>query len=206
MKQALIIVDVQKDFCEGGSLEVKNANEIIPLINKIKQKFEENNSLIILTQDYHPQDHISFNNSPYINDEHLELEELTLMWRGKFPPHCIMGSVGAEFHNDLLISGKEVIVKKGDNKLNESFSGFSNPKLVEKLKEDEIQKVFVVGLAYDFCVAHTALDSKKLGYETYVISDASRGIYETTMKSTNDEFCQSGVNVILSVDLKNHLN
>jgi nicotinamidase/pyrazinamidase len=206
MKQALIIVDLQNDFCEGGSLEVKNANEIIPLINNIKQIFEEKFSLIILTQDYHPHDHISFNSSPYKDDNHLDLDELTKTWRGKFPPHCIIDSFGAELHKDLNLSGKEFIIKKGDNKYKESFSGFENPKLAEKLKGEDIKEVFVVGLAYDFCVGHTALDSKLLGYETYVISDASRGISDSTIKSTDEEFNLAGVKVIQSIDLKNYIN
>ncbi len=206
MKQALIIVDVQNDFCKDGSLEVPNANEIIPVINHIRANFDNKFNLIFLTKDFHPKDHISFNNCHFSNDQTLELDEMTQKWRGAFPPHCIQGTTGADFHEELKIKGNEQIIRKGENKLKEAFSGFSNPLLEETLRKEAVERVFVVGLAYEFCVAYTAVDSKIFGFETFVIADACRGITESSINSMNTKFCELGVNIIQSEELIKYIN
>ncbi len=205
MNSALIIVDIQNDFCESGSLAVPNANQIIPIVNSIRDDFEENFSLVIATQDFHPEDHISFNNSPYLKDDIPGLDEVTLKWKGAFPPHCVQGTPGANLHPDLKIIKNEVIIQKGQDKYKESFSGFGNPQLEQVLKEKNITKVFVVGLAYDFCVGSTALDSKKAGFDTYVIKDASRGISQPTLDDMENRFKNAGITIINSQELKNYL-
>ena len=206
MKQALIIVDVQNDFCQGGSLEVNGANEIIPVINKIRENFDEKFSLIVLTQDYHPEDHISFKDSPHLQNQALELDEITEKWKGAFPPHCVKSTNGAEFHKDLNLNGSEIIFRKGENSLRESFSGFGNPLLLDCLKGQEIKRLFLVGLAYDFCVGCTALDACEFGFETIVIQDACRGISENSINSTNEKFQNKGIKIISSHDLLNNIN
>jgi nicotinamidase/pyrazinamidase len=202
MKNALIIVDVQNDFCEGGSLAVPKAKEVIPIINEIRKKFEEKFTLIIATKDFHPEDHISFNNSPLLIDETLKLDELTQKWKGAFPPHCIQGTSGAEFHPLLNFRGNEKVILKGENKIRESFSGFGNPLLRELLEKLEINQVFVAGLAYDFCVGYTALDSSSAGLNTYLIKDASKAISDATTADIENKFILNGVNVISSEEVE----
>jgi nicotinamidase/pyrazinamidase len=202
MKNALIIVDVQNDFCDGGSLAVPKANEIIPIINLIREKYEDKFSLVLATRDYHPSDHISFNNSPYLSDDSLELDEITKKWKGAFNPHCIQGTPGADFHSELIIKGNEKVILKGFDKLKESFSGFGNPNLRELLEKNEIKQVFIVGLAYDFCVGYTALDSSEACFSTFVIKDASREISQATLLDIENRFSKSGVAIIKTDDLK----
>ena len=194
---ALIIVDVQNDFCENGSLEVKKANEIIPLINNIRKTY--NFSYTILTQDYHPNDHISFNNSPHLNTD-IHLDSVTNKWKGKFPPHCVQNTEGANFHPNLELNGSEQIFKKGRNSFREEFSGFCNSDLILFIKENNINRIFVVGLAYDFCVANTAIDGKNAGLETYIIRDLSRGIGDG--EEITKEMENIGIKIITSDDLK----
>lgn len=204
-RNALIIVDIQNDFCDSGSLAVPNANQILPIVNDIRDKFEDKFNLVIATQDYHPKDHISFNTFKCTDDELPELDEITKQWRGAFNPHCVQDTEGAKFHEKLIIKNNERIIKKGENKFKESFSGFGNPDLEKLLKEHEIDRVFVLGLAYDFCVGYTALDSKKAGFETYVIKDACREISQPTLTEMENRFSKEGVTIINSGELNKYL-
>lgn len=178
-KRALIIVDVQNDFLEGGSLEVKDGNQVIPLINKIRK--EKNFDLVALSSDWHPQTHLSFqsNNSgsklfqPFVIER---TQSLQVMW----PDHCVQGTFGAEFHKDLTVEETDTIIRKGTNEEIESYSAFgTNPEdtgLNKILKDNSIETVYVVGLAYDYCVGHTALDAIRNGYKTYVITNLTRSV------------------------------
>lgn len=161
-KSALIIVDVQNDFCEGGSLAINDASSIVPLINKLRQNplF----SMIILTRDWHPENHGSFvENNP--GQKVFTLFKLPdtgvdqMMW----PKHCVQGTKGAEFHPDLTVLSTDTIVNKGTLERVDSYSGFgSHPEVTELekiLRENHIQTVYCVGLAYDYCVGSTALDA-----------------------------------------------
>jgi nicotinamidase/pyrazinamidase len=206
-RNALIIVDIQNDFCDGGSLAVPNANQILPIVNDIRDKFEDKFNLVIATQDYHPEDHISFNTIKYTDNQLPEtgLDEITEKWRGVFNPHCVQETPGAKFHDELIIKKNEKIIQKGQNRFIESFSGFGNPDLEKLLKEHEINRVFVVGLAYDFCVGYTALDSKKAGYETYVIKDACREISQPTLTEMENRFSKEEVTIINSGELNEYL-
>jgi nicotinamidase/pyrazinamidase len=194
---ALIIVDMQNDFCENGSLEVKKANDIIPLINNIRKTY--NFQYTILTQDYHPTDHISFNNSPHL-DTKVHLNFLTKKWKGAFPPHCVENTEGAKFHPELELDGTEQIFMKGRNSLKEEFSGFCNSDLVNFIADKNINRIFVVGVAYDFCVARTAIDGRNISLETYVIKDFSRSIGE--VDEIEKEMESIGIKIISSEDLK----
>lgn len=158
MKRALIIVDVQNDFCEGGSLAIKGGNILSKKINEIMDDFD----LVVATQDYHPLDHASFKD----------------LW----PVHCVQNTKGSEFHKDLDTSKIKYIVKKGTNKEIDSYSGFfdndskSSTELHSILQKEEVTEVFVTGLALDYCVKFTALDAMKLGYKTFVLKDYTEAV------------------------------
>lgn len=168
MKKALIVVDVQNDFCEGGALEVPNASEAIPYINSLIESniYDE----IIFTQDWHPSNHKSFasNNGKNIGD----IIELNGIQQFMWPDHCVQGSHGAEFHKDLNTSKINHIVRKGTNPEIDSYSAFQDNNhfmqtdLDNYLKEKNIELVEVVGLALDYCVKYTCLDAVSNGYIT----------------------------------------
>jgi len=178
MKKALIIVDVQNDFCQGGSLEVPQANQIIPYINLLMQ--ENSYDQIILTQDFHPPGHKSFasSNRAQIGDT-IDLEGYAqFMW----PDHCVQGSIGAEFHKELNLEKVQHIVQKGTQMNVDSYSGFwDNNKrhktdLDDYLRFHEIELVEICGLALDYCVKFTALDAQDLGYITCVHFQGTRAV------------------------------
>ena len=173
-EDALIIVDVQNDFCPGGSLAVKNGDKIINQINNIQKYF----NYIILTQDWHPEDHTSFSTT---NPEKKIFTTKKMPYGDQviWPPHCVIGTRGAEFHKNLNTNKANFIIRKGFRKEIDSYSGFyendrsTSTGLDGILKNLKIERVFVVGLALDFCVQFTAIDSVNLGYETFVIEDAT---------------------------------
>ncbi|PJI33913.1 bifunctional nicotinamidase/pyrazinamidase [Acinetobacter pseudolwoffii] len=174
---ALLVVDVQRGFTPGGNLAVANADQIIPNINLLGQYFQN----IILTQDWHPENHISFaNNHPAkAAYDSIQLDYGTqVLW----PKHCVQGTVDAELHPDLNLPQAQLIIRKGFDSRIDSYSAFmeadqkTTTGLAGYLRERGIDTVFVVGIATDFCVAWTAIDACKLGFKTYVIADASKGI------------------------------
>ncbi len=168
MKKALIVVDVQNDFCEGGTLAVPQANDIIPYINMLVQdnQYEQ----VVFTQDWHPADHKSFasNNGKKVG-ETINLNGIPqFMW----PDHCVQGTSGADFHSDLIVPVTAHIIKKGTNAEFDSYSGFQDNNhfmktgLEDFLKYHEIQLVEIVGLALDYCVKFTCLDAVQSGFIT----------------------------------------
>lgn len=184
-KKALILVDIQNDFLKGGSLEVPFGNEVIAVCNELmlSQEFD----LIVATQDWHPANHSSFKqNSP----------------EGIWPVHCVQDSFGALLHKNLN-RGIDVVIKKGENPLIDSYSGFfdndktSATDLDNVLKVNHIKEVIVVGLALDYCVKFTALDAVKLGYKTSVKLSATRAVNLSPMDGDNaiKELQQAGVMV-----------
>ena len=178
MKKALIIVDVQNDFCEGGSLAVPGANEIIPYINLLMEENEYDQ--IVLTQDWHPENHKSFasNNGKKVGDTIILNGIPQFMW----PDHCVQGTFGAEFHKDLNREKVTHIVQKGTNPDFDSYSGFQdNNHLVitgldDFLKYHDIQLLEIVGLALDYCVKFTCLDAAKLEYVTCLHFNGTRAV------------------------------
>ena len=174
---ALLVVDVQRGFTPGGNLAVANADQIIPNINLLGQYFQN----IILTQDWHPENHISFadNHPAKAAYDSIQLDYGTqVLW----PKHCVQGTVDAELHPDLNLPQAQLIIRKGFDSRIDSYSAFmeadqkTTTGLAGYLRERGIDTVFVVGIATDFCVAWTAIDACKLGFKTYVIADASKGI------------------------------
>jgi nicotinamidase/pyrazinamidase len=156
---ALIIVDVQNDFCLGGALPVPNGNQVVPVLNDYIKIFEKANAGIFATRDWHPSDHISFKAQG-----------------GLWPPHCIQNSEGAKFHPDLKLSSDTSIISKAMDPLIESYSGFDGTELANMLRTQGVARVFVGGLATDYCVKNTVLDARKLAFATVLLLDAIRGI------------------------------
>jgi nicotinamidase/pyrazinamidase len=152
---ALIIVDVQNDFCPGGALPVPKGDEVVDPINSIIPLF----SFVVATQDWHPNNHISFRDRG-----------------GPWPPHCVAGTWGAELHPRLRAEGISEFVKKGDDPDKEAYSGFDGTGLADILRSKGVERVFVCGLATDYCVKATALDAIRNGFKTYVVVDAVRAV------------------------------
>ncbi|MCJ8513306.1 bifunctional nicotinamidase/pyrazinamidase [Acinetobacter lwoffii] len=174
---ALLVVDVQRGFTRGGNLAVANADQIIPNINLLGQHFKH----IILTQDWHPDNHISFadNHPGKAAYDSIQLDYGSqVLW----PKHCVQGTRDAELHPDLNLPQAQLIIRKGFHSQIDSYSAFmeadqkTTTGLAGYLRERGIDTVFVVGIATDFCVAWTAIDACKLGFKTYVIADATKGI------------------------------
>lgn len=155
MKKALIIVDVQKDFCPGGALAVPNGDKVIKPINKVIKLFEKNDMPIFFTRDWHPPKHCSFKD-----------------FGGPWPEHCVADTEGALFHDDLYMPESAEIISKAETVQSDAYSGFESTTLYTKLKEQKIEEVYIAGLATDYCVKSTVLDALKLGYRTNVIEEA----------------------------------
>ncbi len=173
----LIVVDVQNGFTPHGNLAVANSDQIIPLINQLATQFKN----VVLTQDWHPQHHISFaENHP--NHQAYEVIDLPYGKQVLWPTHCVQGTHDAELHPDLQIAHAQLIIRKGFHANIDSYSAFmeadqqTTTGLAGYLKERQIDSVYVVGIATDFCVAWTAMDARKFGFQTYVIEDACKGI------------------------------
>lgn len=174
---ALIVVDVQNGFTPGGNLAVADADQIIPLINQLALNFEH----VVLTQDWHPQQHISFAENHH-HKKPFETIELAYGTQVLWPKHCVQGTHDAEFHPALNIPTAQLIIRKGFHQHIDSYSAFKEADrktptgLNGYLKEHQIDTVYIVGIATDYCVAWTALDAAEMGYHTYVIEDACKAI------------------------------
>ncbi|MEQ9635196.1 MAG: bifunctional nicotinamidase/pyrazinamidase [Devosia marina] len=176
-QDVLVIVDVQYDFLPGGSLAVAGGDEIVPLVNKLATRFRN----VVFTQDWHPADHISFA-SQHEGKAPFETIELDYGTQVLWPDHCVWQTRGAELSRDLNIAHAQLIIRKGYNRAIDSYSGFQEADretltgLAGYLSERDVGRLFVVGLATDFCVAWTALDGAAGGFDVTVIEDATRAI------------------------------
>ena len=181
--KALIIVDVQNDFCPGGALAVTDGDAIVTGINEIAAKMD----VVVTTQDWHPQNHGSFaSNNPLAKP--YDIGKLSGRDQVMWPDHCVQGTNGAAFHPGLYVKAKNFV--KGTNKDADSYSGFfdddgGSTGLNEYLKLNGVTQVFVCGLATDYCVKFTALDALKQGYTTFVFEDLCRGV--NISKGDSDE-------------------
>jgi nicotinamidase/pyrazinamidase len=196
---ALIIVDVQNDFLPGGALAVKEGFDIIPVINSIQTKFD----LVVATQDWHPAEHKSFaSNHPGKKPfDEIDLDGLSqVLW----PDHCVQKTSGAEFSNQLDSKRIEAIFRKGMDKNIDSYSGFfDNGKrkstgLAPYLKGRNITSIFVAGLAADFCVYFTAMDALEQGFQTSIITDATKAIDNEKLKNKLEDFVSKGGSLVTS--------
>ena len=200
MKKALIIVDVQNDFCEGGALEVPNANSIIPYINLLLEENEYDE--IILTQDWHPADHKSFasNNGKNVGDTITLGGVSQFMW----PDHCVQGTFGAEFHKDLNRDKVTHIIQKGKNAEIDSYSGFQDNNhfmktgLEDYLKYHDIQLVEIVGLALDYCVKFTSIDAFDAGFITCLHFNGTKAVNvkADSAKNTIYDLVEKGITIL----------
>lgn len=174
---ALIVVDVQNCFTPGGTLPVAHGDEVVPVINRIATAFEN----VVVTQDWHTEGHASFA-STYAGKKPFETTQLSYGHQVLWPDHCVQGTEDAALNKDLKLPQAQVILRKGFHKQVDSYSAFeeadrkTSTGLAGYLKQRGIKTVFVTGLATDFCVAWTALDARRLGFETYVVEDACRAI------------------------------
>ena len=176
MAQALIVIDVQNDFCPGGALAVPGGDEIVPLVNQMADEFET----VILTQDWHSGGHSSFA-SQHDGKAPFDMVEMDYGAQVLWPDHCVQGSVGAAFHPDLK-TGADLIIRKGFRREIDSYSAFfendrSTPTGLEGyLRNRGIEELVMVGLATDFCVQYSAVDAARLGFGVTVRQEACRGI------------------------------
>lgn len=193
---ALIVVDVQNDFCEGGSLPVTGSLSIIEGINQ--EMKNPKYQLIVFTADWHPSNHVSFAaNHPGKSVFSTIIVEKTGFSQTLWPIHCIENTKGSEFHPNLEVPIKAQIVRKGNHQDYDTYSGFGLEKeaptnLQEILLAHSIKEVTVVGLAYDFCVAATANDALKYGYKTTVLEDLTKGINPERVENFKQKFTQAG--------------
>jgi nicotinamidase/pyrazinamidase len=203
---ALIIVDVQNDFLPGGNLAVPGGDEIIPRVNSIQEAF----ALVVATQDWHPLMHKSFA-SAHAGTRPFEKINLHGHDQVLWPDHCIQGSEGAQFHRDLNTHRVEAIFRKGMDPEIDSYSGFydngyrKSTGLAGYLRERKVRKVYVCGLAGDFCVYYTAKDSLKENFETYLIEDVTRSIDEPAFEVAKQDLMTMGGQTIRSNELYRHL-
>ena len=198
MKTALLVIDVQNDFCPGGALQVAGGNEIIPGINQEMTKYD----YIILTQDWHPKGHSSFATS-HDGGKPLDVIEMPYGAQVLWPDHCVQGSHGAEFHSELNTARANAVIRKGSNPLIDSYSAFfENDRktptgLHGYFRSLEIKKINLVGLATDFCVNYSAQDAAKLGYKVSVFEKMCRSIdINGSLALARTEMRECGVELI----------
>ena len=199
----LLVVDVQNCFLPGGSLAVKDGDQVIPVINRIAKGFDN----IVLTQDWHTPKHISFA-STHAGKKPFEMIDLKYGKQVLWPDHCVQGTDGAALSKDLQLPTAQLVIRKGFHNDVDSYSAFleadkkTSTGLASYLKARGIKTVFVTGLATDFCVAWTAIDARRAGFTAYVVEDACRGIDATgSMAKAWADMTKAGVKKIQSADL-----
>ena len=181
LNSALLIVDMQKDFCEGGALPVRGCLKIIPTINSLIRKFVEVGSKVIASRDWHPPNHISFSTRG-----------------GPWPPHCVRRTEGAEFHPELKLPEDTTIISKATEPEEEAYSAFQNTELHYLLSKWGIKKLFIAGVATDYCVKASALEALSLGYEVYLIQDAVAAVTPEGGEEAIKEVLKEGGTIISS--------
>jgi nicotinamidase/pyrazinamidase len=191
---ALLLIDLQPDFMPGGALAVQGGDEILPLINALARRFDH----VLLTQDWHPPQHISFASTHAKNP----YEQITVPYGPQtlWPDHCLQHTPGAALHPALDIPHAELILRKGFRQHIDSYSAFLENDLATPtglagyLRERGLQRLFIAGLAYDYCVRFSAIDGKSLGFETLVIEDATRAVnLPGSVDDTNAAFAEAGI-------------
>jgi len=181
-RSALLIVDVQRDFMPGGSLPVPNGDSVVGPLNALIERFESRGLPIILTRDWHPRDHISFKERG-----------------GPWPPHCVAGTEGAEFHKDLRMPRDPIIISKATDRDKEAYSGFDGTDLNEVLRRRGVRRLFVGGVATEYCVRATVMDALSLGYEVLIMDEAIKGISPEDEARAKEEMVRRGA-IIVKLD------
>lgn len=194
-EDVLLVVDVQNDFCPGGNLAVPDGNAVVQIINRLARGFAH----VVLTQDWHPAGHLSFASS-HPGKQPYETIQVSYGSQILWPAHCVQGTRGAAFRDDLAIPHAELILRKGYHRAIDSYSAFyendrtTRTGLTGYLRERGFKRVFLAGLAFDFCVRYSAEDAHREGFEAVVIEDACRGIdVGGSMAATRDAFKTLGI-------------
>lgn len=194
----LLVVDIQNDFCPGGGLSVPRGDEVVPLVNRLAQDFAH----VVLTQDWHPRGHLSFASS-HPGTKPYQTIQVSYGPQVLWPDHCVQGTKGATFRDDLNIPHAELVLRKGYHRAIDSYSAFyendrkTHTGLAGYLRERGFTRVFLAGLAFDFCVRYSAEDAHHEGFEVVVIEDACRGIdVNGSMEQTRALFKALGIRCI----------
>ena len=182
-RKALVIVDLQNDFCPGGALAVPEGDQIIPIVNRLIKQFKTAGLPVYATRDWHPEDHVSF-----------------ITQGGPWPHHCVQNTPGAEFHPEMELTAEAIVVSKADNKDKDAYSMFDDTGMAEHLDAAGIDEITICGLATDYCVKATALDGIKAGLRVSVVIDAISGVEVTLGDSRKalDDMKAAGVQLITS--------
>ncbi len=177
---ALLVVDVQNDFCPGGAVPVENGDKIVPTLNRWVKAAEELRIPVFISRDWHPAGHPSFKDKG-----------------GKWPPHCVQDTEGAEFHPDLALPEDAVKVTKGVRFDKDQYSAFDETGLDRELRSHRVERIVVGGLAQDVCIRATVLDGLKAGFEAAVIAEATRPVTKANGEKAMDEMREAGAEIIV---------
>lgn len=200
--KALVVVDVQNDFFEGGALAVPESNSIIPVINKIVDKF----NLIVFTKDWHPAEHKSFA-ANHKGKNIFDVITLNNIEQILWPVHCVQNTFGAEINNYIKIPKDALFVEKGTDVYVDSYSGFfdngkiHSTELNDILKKNNVTDVYFCGLATDFCVKYTVIDAIELNYKAFLIADATKAVVSKDYIKLLNELAEKGAKIVYSKDL-----
>ena len=192
--KALLIVDVQNDFCKAGSLEVPDADSIIPFLNNYIALFEARRLPVFFSRDWHPE-----------TTEHFK------QFGGQWPVHCVKDTFGAQFHPQLQLPKEAVIISKGTGPEEKSYSAFfakddQGNDFISLLKRINVEELYIGGLATDFCVKSSALDAVNSGFVTYLLIDATKAVTEKGYKEAVDEMCRHAVTLMTFEVLASHMD
>ncbi len=200
---ALLLIDIQNDFCPGGALAVSDGDAVVAVANNLQKNFD----ICVATQDWHPSNHSSFADN-HQNAEPFSLTEMPYGPQVLWPRHCVIGSDGAAFHQDLKTNSVDLIIRKGFRPSIDSYSAFfENDKTTETglagyLRERGVTSVYLVGLATDFCVCYSAIDAVKQGFEASVIMDGCRAIdLDGSLNAAQNDMQEAGVSFLSSDEI-----
>lgn len=200
---ALLMIDIQNDFCPGGALEVAQGDAVVAITNRLQDAF----SVRVLTQDWHPSDHSSFADN-HAGAEPFSMTEMPYGPQVLWPRHCVIGSKGAQFHPDLVTETADLIIRKGFRAAIDSYSAFfendqsTQTGLAGYLRERGVTRVYLTGLATDYCVCYSAIDAVKQGFEANVVEDACRAIdLDGSLAAARKDMADAGVEFVSSTEI-----
>jgi len=199
-KDVLLVVDIQNDFCPDGALAVPRGDEVVPVVNRLARAFRH----VVLTQDWHPPDHQSFA-SHHPGTKPFDVIEVAYGSQILWPDHCVQDTKGAEFRDDFDVPHAELIIRKGYHRAVDSYSAFlendheTPTGLAGYLRERGLTRVFIAGLAFDFCVRYSAEDAHAHGFEVVVVEDACRGIdVDGSVEATRRQLAELEIEIVAS--------
>lgn len=185
---ALIVVDIQNDFCEGGAVPVKGTEALAGSLSALARRVQAANVRIIATQDWHTENHVTFSNDPD---------------GGKWPSHCVQGTVGAAFHSDLNLPVGSLVVRKGNDPKIDARSVFTGSTLEESLKRYEVERLFICGVPTELTVLETSLEAVSLGFKVFVVEDEIAALTDDSkeISAALEKMKAAGVELVASTDL-----